>query len=224
MIFKAQAICTTQANAFIFTHIHRQNPRTKRLSTKQLRGLQQNALKLQWCIKHSGTIVLCNKLCVSTKEELDNVNPLAVTKRHKFPLLSSGRIHRRKKGGESAACKEKLCCTLSSKNDIIIKCCVAVLGIIHMLCVIQISALHTPYWTLHCCSLFNTLVERLKHTDQFVSAPAHDSWIKSGRAWVYLTWNAYAHLSRSPPLESVTRILEGLSCGHPLSHSPLGLC
>lgn len=32
--------------------------------------LQQNALKLQWCIKHSGTIVLCNKLAVSTKEEM----------------------------------------------------------------------------------------------------------------------------------------------------------
>lgn len=44
--------------------------------------MQQNALKLQWCIKHSGTIVLRNKLCVSTKEELDNVNTLAITKRH----------------------------------------------------------------------------------------------------------------------------------------------
>lgn len=44
--------------------------------------MQRNALKLQWCIKHSGTVVLCNKLRVSTKEELDNVNTPAVTKRH----------------------------------------------------------------------------------------------------------------------------------------------
>lgn len=69
----------THSHAHTLTHTEYKN---KSQSTKELNGLQQNALKLQWCIKHSGTIVLCNKLCVSTKEELDNVNTPAVTKRH----------------------------------------------------------------------------------------------------------------------------------------------